>query len=86
MKVYITKYALTAGIEELEIPDDEKDAFSEEGYLSFITREPWRQHFYSKKEWHLTKTKAIISAEEMRNAKIASIDKQRKRIAALTFE
>lgn len=86
MKVYITKYALTGGIEELEIPNDEKDAFSEDGYLSFITREPWRSHFYNRTEWYPERRFAVVRAREMQANKLKSIDKQRKRIAALTFE
>lgn len=79
---WITKYALTNGITKLELPVDASD----DGYLSYIQRQPHRHHFYNSKEWHRTQEKAVIRAKEMQAAKLKSIDKQRARIATLKFE
>lgn len=68
MKVWITKYALTSGIKEMEVeqsenfPDmvyDRNDTYHGEG-----------------RDWHRTRESAIAKAEQMRLKKIESLKKQ----------
>ena len=75
-KVWITKYALTQGIFEAE-----GKVFSGE-YFDIGCRDG----LFTKNEWHHTKSEAIARAEEMRIAKLKSLDKQIKKISALKFE
>jgi hypothetical protein len=83
VKIFVTKYALTTGIEELNLPNDYN---GDDGYFSYTEKDPWRDHFYSPKEWYTSRKAAVARAKEMQAAKLKSIDKQRKRIAALTFD
>ena len=81
MKVWITKYALTIGIEEIEVEQNER-------IPSLVTerREDWPRSFHGEgRDWHRTPEAAVERAEKMRKAKLASIDKQRKRVADLKF-
>ena len=80
MKVWITKYALTSGIKEIECEDCENGAVKEiENSL------PTFYHGEGK-EWHQTKESAIQKAEEMRQNKIASLKKQIEKLERLRFE
>lgn len=81
MKVWITKYALTMGILE-------KDAERCKTQLDMIQVGTGinRQYFHGeRKDWHTSRESAIRRSEEMKTAKLRSIDKQRARIAALQF-
>lgn len=77
---YITKCALTTGI------------FRAEGKVNGeLFRIPGGSYFDSYyhgngKEWHLTEEAALARAEEMRIAKLKSLNKQMKKISALKFE
>ncbi len=80
MKVWITKYALTEGIEAIdgEIASDiSENMFVQSGRTGRI---------YHGKEWHSTEESAIKRAEEMRIAKIASLKKQIARLEELEFK
>jgi hypothetical protein len=77
---WITKYALTDGIFELRGAE-----VTDSGYLSKTERDPWRHHFYSKKEYHISHEKAVARAEEMRVAKIASLKNQIVKFEKMTF-
>lgn len=80
MKVWITKYALTVGLEEMDV-EDRGDGVVRE------CRESWARYFHHEgKEWHRTREGALARCEVMRTAKLKSIDKQRKQIEALRFE
>lgn len=75
--VFITKYALSDGIKEVELLDT-----SHEGRMAtvqFREAKNWdsgRAYFYGEgKDWHRTKDAAIARAEEMRTKKIASHNK-----------
>lgn len=76
MKVYITKYALTAGIEEAEAEIEGKMA---------IVKKKYSAYFHGS-EWHLTRSSAIEQAEIMRERKIASLRKSIEKIEAMRFE
>ena len=78
MKVWITKYALTEGITQLEAEP-----------TSFPAMIKISAHEYCHgegKEWHRTEADAIACAEIMRLAKIASLEKQIAKYRAMTFE
>ena len=80
MKVWITKYALTAGLEEIEVRDCG-------GGMVETAAQSWKQYFHGEgRDWHRTKEGALARCEAMRKAKLKSIDKQRKRIESLRFE
>ena len=82
MKVWITKYALTSGLFEAQakLRDDISPTM-----ISVEERGVHRQCFHGN-DWHRTKEAALARAEEMRIAKLKSLDKQAKRIAAMKFE
>ena len=88
MNVWITKYALTQGIEEIdsnqvkefEMTDTGCLCFRRNGKYSFVTE------IYSQKEWYRTKESAIKKAEEMRQKKIASLKKQIEKLEKMRFE
>lgn len=79
-KAYVTKYALTAGIQVVEV----EDCF----HISpkMVSLVGTSSHCYHLPEWHRTKEDALAQAEKMRVAKIASLQKAIKKIQALDFE
>lgn len=79
--VYITKYALTTGVYSAEADVNGDMA------VQAVQREKgsvYAQYFHGK-DWHLTEDEALDRAEEMRIAKLKSLDKQMKKISALKF-
>lgn len=63
MKVYITKYALSQGIFEMDV-----ERQSEDGKL--VCGKSWNQSYHGQGvEWCKTKAEAIARAEEMRQKK-----------------
>lgn len=81
MKYWITKSALTDGIKVVDLPAKPDSS----GYLSYIQTNPWMHHFYSVSQWHPSLENAKIRAEEMRKAKIASLQKQIAKLEKMTF-
>ena len=80
MKVWITKYAMTSRIKEIECEDCENGAVKE-------TENPFPTFYHDEgKEWHRTKESAIQKAEEMRHKKIASLKKQIEKLEEMRFE
>jgi len=81
MKVWISKYALTQGIFEMEAEQDKT-------YPSMVTRIGNNLETYHEegRDWHLTKESAIKKAEEMRLKKIESVKKQLAKLEKLKFE
>lgn len=80
-KVYITKYALTAGIFAVDgrlFANDTAVSYKQEG-ASFV------QHAHGK-DFHHTPEEALARAEEMRISKLKSLDKQMKKVSAIKFE
>lgn len=79
-KVWITKYALTKGIYEMEVESESKDGKSVYG-------KAWNDSFHGEGiEWCNTKGEAVKRAEEMRIRKIKSLEKQIDKIKSLKFE
>ncbi len=78
MKVWITRYALTVGIQYV-------DAEVVERHPTMVKYgSGWFAHGEGK-EWHLTYSAAVDRAEKMRTAKIASLQKSIKKLEKLTF-
>lgn len=77
-KFFITKYALTGGIDELrlEMEAGSQYAYNHDGY--------WAQ-FVIGKTCHRTREEAVARAEQMRAAKIASLEKQIAKLRKKTF-
>lgn len=82
MKVYITKYALTDGIQEY---DNAEVSTISRTMISIIRPGKLRLCFH-KPHWHETREAAIQRAEEMRLKKIASLNKQIEKLEQLKFE
>lgn len=81
MKVFITKYALSAGIFSVDAE------LAESGDMVKYRREAGAFiEFAHKNEWHSCADKAIARAEEMRISKLKSLDKQAKKVSAMVFE
>jgi hypothetical protein len=79
MKAYVSKYALSQGITEVEAETSER-------FPDMIT---WKKNGYTcyvhKGDWHLTKAEAIQHAEILREKKIKSLQKQILKLETLQF-
>lgn len=83
MTVWITKYALTSGIEKHEAA--KKTHVDGMIYVcGNIKKGIFGQHFHGK-DWHTSEKSAKERAEEMRVKKLKSLDKQIKKIKSLVF-
>ncbi len=79
MKVFITKYALTAGIQEV----DAEDCSSIAPEMISVGK---YSHFHGEgREWHRTIELARLRAEAMREAKIVSLTKQIAKLEKMKF-
>lgn len=79
MRVFVTKYALVAGIEvwELNRPSPDSPFVHTEGrYI---------QGFTIGKNAFLTYAEAAVGARKMRDKKVASLNKQLSKISGLIF-
>jgi len=80
MKVWITKYALSRGIFEMDVRSQSEDGKAVYG-------KAWDQCFHGQGiEWCKTKTEAIAIAEGMRQKKIDSMKKQIEKLEKMKFE
>ncbi len=80
MKVWITKFALTIGIYEVDaelIPD---------GHDSLVTVVNGYKQYFHKADWRPTKEEAITRADQMRTAKLKSLQKQIDALTVKAFE
>lgn len=86
MKVWITKYALTKGIEKA---DGNRCTSSDDMISVVYTHGNWDTIVYyhgkNTKEWHTTRESAETRAEAMRLAKIASVKKKLAKLEKLSF-
>ena len=80
MKAYITKYALTEGILQMEVEQDER-------FPNMVCyRENYTRYIHGEgHNWHRTIESARDRAEVMRAKKIASIKKQIAKLESLKF-
>ena len=83
MKVWISKYALTQGIFEVEVgPLDNCTRMV--GYK--IPASSFLQYAHGEgKQWHWTKQEALKRADDMREAKLKSLYKTIKKLHAMEF-
>lgn len=82
-KVFITRYALTSGIREVEA-EIEKSSSRFGNIPDYVTINAWTL-CYIGKDAFLKKEDAIKKAEEMRKRKIASLLKQIEKLEKLIF-
>lgn len=82
MKVYISKYALTTGIIEIEAEICENVSTD---MIKDINRKSDYYHGEGK-QWHKSKEAAIKKAELMKDKKIAALRKQLESLTKMTFE
>jgi hypothetical protein len=86
---WITKYALTKGIIQAEV-EECGNALGEFGGMIFLYKksgESWPQYFHGEgKEWHRTHEAALKKADEMRQAKIKSLQKQIAKLQGVEFK
>lgn len=80
MKVYVTRYALTKGIYQVEAK------LVREGMVEVKSVSGTMTYYLHGKDWHETKESAIARAEEMRKTKIGSLKKQVARFEKMDFE
>jgi hypothetical protein len=76
MKVFLTRYALTKGIQVADAEYIDSGYWSVSGHYTL----------YSKGDCHTEKESAIAKAEEMRIAKLQSLDKQIKKYSRMIFD
>lgn len=81
-KAWVTKYALTEGIEFVEA---ELCANISETMISYGSNGYSAQHAHAK-DWHRTPEAALARAEEMRKAKIYSVKKRLAKLENMKFE
>lgn len=80
MKVFITKYALTLGIQERDVEETSHGMVKDSD--TFMP-----QYFYDEgKGWHRTRESAIKRAYEMRDSRIKALEKQIQKLTNLTFK
>ena len=75
-KIYVTKYALSSGAFSVDAELKGESAF---WYVN-----GYQQSAYGK-DWWLTEDEALADCERKRSAKLASIEKQKKKLIAMTF-
>lgn len=80
-KVFITKYALTEGIKEIET-DIRRNEVRNYEYVSYGNY----SFFYIGEDAFTDKSEALKKAEEMRIRKIASLRKQIEKLEKLSFK
>src|SRR5690242_10964382 len=78
IKIWVTMYALTNGIQEYqaEMQEDGTVMVRDPGYLST---------YFHKGQWHKTREAAVERAEEMRRKRIASLKQQIDRLERMEF-
>jgi hypothetical protein len=85
---WITKYALTKGIIKAEVEECENAAGEFRGMIALRrSGVSWPQYFHGEsKEWHRTYEAALEKADEMRQAKIKSLQKQIAKLQGVEFK
>lgn len=79
-RAWVTKYALTRGVFEIAAELCDAD-------IEMISDNSRRCRYYhgEDRDWHRTLEGAQAKAHAMRNAKIASLKKQLKKLESMTF-
>lgn len=84
VKIWATKYALSDGI-SCHQADLDEDGFAYVKRSDRWGNEHTNYYYGEGKDWHRTPEAALARAEEMRTAKIASLEKQIAKLRKLTF-
>lgn len=82
MKIWITRFALTDGIVDLEVAGETEEAFVTKGRL-------YPKCWYKDMEgidWCRTREAAVACAEEMRKKRIEQLERQLKKYKNMKFE
>lgn len=79
MKIYVTKYALTKGIQEMEAESVDENRAIVKIYGNLA------QYFHNK-EYHLSKEAAVEQADLMLKNRISSLEKQIAKLKKLNFK
>jgi len=82
MKVFITKYALTKGIYQVEA----RRVVGTIDMLEIPTARGTMSQYLHGLDWHITHESAVMKAEAMRRKKIASLKKQLSKLEEMKFE
>ena len=83
MKVWITKYALSKGIFEVEVEEPDPR------YPHMVvhctgTHGAWRNYYHGEgRDWHRSKEAAVQRARKMATAKIKAVETSLKKLRAL---
>lgn len=81
MKVFVTKYALTDGIQEREVVDVGHGTVKD-----METKFVAQYYRFEGKGWHRTMESAIKEANRMRDSRIKALEKQIQKLKQLTFK
>ena len=82
---WVTKYALTTGVEELSAEVPKSEYSNPDGKMIRVMNTKYSTFYYGK-DWHRIPEAALTRAEEMRTAKLASLRKQIAKLEALKFD
>ena len=80
IKAWLTKHALTSGIEVVDA-----EVFEDGQRISYKKPRCFLE-FAHGKDWHRTPAEALARAEEMRKARIASLRRRIAVLESMTFE
>ena len=84
IRVWITKYALTQGIYEVEVTECDNGMVSQKPQKGSLCN--MNSYYHGEgREWHRTREGAVAKAEAMRKKKIAAIRKQLLKLEAMKF-
>ena len=89
MKIYITKYALTEGIltgSDAVIDGTMASVYTLHDPKGRVMNKIGTQAYFHGQDWHKTRTDAITRAEDMKQKKIRSLERNLRKIQELTFK
>lgn len=78
-KIWITKYALSSGIKVVDAEVDQDRS------MATYRDNAWNQYVHGD-DFHFTPEGAALKAEDMRLKKIASLQKQIRRLESMCFD
>lgn len=87
--IYVTKYALTAGIQMMEAEDHNADyanMATVRGNQADDSKPTVYTQYFHRPDWHETREAAVGRANKMVEAKLASLAKAVAKMKKLTFE
>lgn len=81
MKIYVTKYALTKGIQEMEA-----ESVNENRSMAIVKIHGRLTQYFFNKEYHFSKEEAVEQADLMLKNRISSLEKQIAKLKKLNFK